>query len=70
MPQSFGEFPGVDGDRAGRGTHAVNRAGLFTLIDVIMFQLRESGRIFAGGSEAGYFALNDNALSGRQGKTF
>ncbi len=68
--QGLGEFSGVNGHRAGRGAHAVDRTREFALIDVIIFHLPEPGSIFVGGSQPGNFPLDHNALSGRQGKTF
>ena len=69
-PQGLGELSGVNGHRAGRGAHAVDCTGEFTLIDVIIYHLPEPGRIFVGRSQSGNFPLDHNALSGRQGKIF
>ena len=70
MPYGFGELSGVDVHRAGRGAHAVDGAGEFSLIDVVILHFLEPGSVFASRSQSGNFTLDDNALPGRQGKIF
>ena len=50
--QGFRKLSGINGHRAGCGAHAVDRAGKFPLIDVIIFHLPQPGGVFVGRSQS------------------